>query len=147
VIDQTARTTDLTTELTAALEAIAIAVIRIPSAGKFSLSTATTLSRLNRTGPIRLTDLTAAENMSQPAMTQLVTRLEKDGLAARTPDPDDRRAVLITITDLGREVVAERKRERAAGLVELFDRLTPDEQASITNALPALQRLAGLGGF
>src|SRR5258705_11813900 len=52
-----------------------------------SLTAASTLRRLEREGPWRLTELAAAEGVTQPAMTQLVQRLERDGLCGRAPDP------------------------------------------------------------
>ncbi|HSL69177.1 MAG TPA: MarR family transcriptional regulator, partial [Longimicrobiales bacterium] len=36
-------------------------------------------------------------------VTQLVDRLENDGLVKRVPDPNDRRSVLALVTDEGRE--------------------------------------------
>ena len=67
-----------------------------------SLTAASTLRRLEREGPRRLTELAAAEGVTQPAMTQLVTRLEKEGLAARGSDPADGRVVVVSITEAGR---------------------------------------------
>jgi DNA-binding MarR family transcriptional regulator len=56
-------------------------------------------------GPVRVTDLAAAERLAQPTVTLLVKGLEARGLVERRPDPDDGRAVLVTVTDAGREAV------------------------------------------
>src|SRR6266436_842429 len=40
-------------------------------------------------------------------VTQLVDRLEADGLVTRAPDPNDRRSRLAVITDAGRKAYAE----------------------------------------
>src|ERR1700750_2517090 len=59
----------------------------VPPSGSLSMTAATTLARLERTGPQRLTDLAAREGVTQPAMTQLITRLEDAGLARREARP------------------------------------------------------------
>jgi DNA-binding MarR family transcriptional regulator len=54
----------------------------------------------------RLTDLARGANMTPQAMGELVDELEGLGYVARTPDPTDRRAKLITLTESGRQCVA-----------------------------------------
>jgi len=54
----------------------------------------------------RLTDLARGANMTPQAMGELVDELEGLGYLVRKPDPTDRRAKLITLTDSGRECVA-----------------------------------------
>jgi DNA-binding MarR family transcriptional regulator len=134
-----------TLELTSAIEAVSRLVIRMPSSTPMTLTTAATLTRLERSGPIRLSELASAEGTTQPTMTQLVTRLENDGLATRNPDPDDGRAVLVAITPAGSRAVAERRDERAARLLELIGRLPLHEQRRLREASGALSRLARLG--
>jgi len=41
------------------------------------------------------------------SVTSTIDRLERDGLVTRSPHPDDRRATLATLTDTGRDVLAE----------------------------------------
>jgi len=55
---------------------------------------------------IRLSDLARGANMTPQAMGELVDELEGLGYVERRPDPTDRRAKLITLTDLGRRGVA-----------------------------------------
>ncbi|WP_250002383.1 MarR family transcriptional regulator [Actinoplanes sp. M2I2] len=117
---------------------------RLTPRGPLSLTAASTLRRLERSGPHRLCELYAPEGISQPAMTQLVTRLEKEGLAQRTSDPHDGRAVVVSITDAGRAAVADRRRVRAEALAELLQGLTPAQHEAVVGALPALERLSDL---
>ena len=56
-----------------------------------SLTAAATLATLERSGPRRLTALAAQEGVTQPAMTQLIARLQDSGLVGRDADPDDGR--------------------------------------------------------
>ncbi len=64
-------------------------------------------------------------------MTQLVQRLEHQGLVSRDRDPDDRRVVWIAITGDGRRLLAERRVARAAELAGLLATLPPEEKADI----------------
>jgi DNA-binding MarR family transcriptional regulator len=54
----------------------------------------------------RLTDLARGANMTPQAMGELVDELEGMGYLVRQPDPSDRRAKLIVLTDRGRACVA-----------------------------------------
>ena len=89
----------------AALDAFAAWAIRSTAGRDLSLTTASTLATLDRDGPQRLSDLAVREGVTQPSMTALVTRLERDGLATRGADPSDGRAVVVTLTDAGRDVL------------------------------------------
>ena len=109
-----------------------------------SLTADSTLRRLAASGPQRLCDLYAPEGVTQPAMTQLVTRLEKEGLAQRGSDPADGRVVVVSITDAGRAVVERRRAANAEALAERLDRLPAEDRAAILAALPAMERLGDL---
>ncbi|HKN96723.1 MAG TPA: MarR family transcriptional regulator [Pseudonocardiaceae bacterium] len=110
-----------------------------------SLTSASTMSTLSRTGPLRLTDLAAVEGIAQPSMTSLVTGLERAGLVERRPDPADRRVVLVALTDAGREHLRTRRQHGAERLAALVDQLSEEDRAALAAALPALHRLHELG--
>ena len=131
---------------TTVVERFAGIFIRLPSIEKLSFTTLSVLHTLVHHGPMRLSALTATEQISQPAVTQLVTRLERDGLLERRPDPADGRAVLVRATAAGTEVVRTRHADRTARLARLFEQLTPEERRAVSAALPALTRMAALGG-
>ena len=104
------------------------------------------MNRVCREGPVRLTALAAKEGVSQPSMTQLIQRLERQGLVTRLADPDDGRAALVGITEHGQAVLADRKRIRRERLTTLLETLTPEEQSALwlsaRVALPILRQLA-----
>jgi DNA-binding MarR family transcriptional regulator len=117
---------------------------RLTPRSELSLTAASTLRRLERSGPHRLCELHQPEGVTQPAMTQLITRLEREGLAERGDDPADGRAVIVSITEAGRAAVARRREGRARALAELLRGLSPQDHAAIVAALPALERLSAL---
>ncbi len=110
---------------------------------ELSLTAASTLRNLERGGPRRLTELATIEGVTQPAMTQLVSRLERERLAERTTDPTDGRVVLVRITPAGQALLARRRETRARHLAELLSTLSADDQRHLAAALPALERLGG----
>jgi DNA-binding MarR family transcriptional regulator len=128
-------------ELSAALEELARFFRRLSPDTALSLTAAATLSSLDRNGPARLTELAIQQGVTQPAMTQLVTRLQESALAERGPDPDDGRVVRVSITDAGRAELARRRSIRTDRLGALFDRLPDAQQAALVAALPAIQNL------
>ncbi|GAB2976959.1 MarR family winged helix-turn-helix transcriptional regulator [Actinotalea caeni] len=113
--------------------------------GDLSPAAASTLYTLVTTGPARLTALAAAEHVSQPAMTQLVARLEAAGLVARGADPDDGRVVIVSATDAGRDLSLARRAARGEVLATLLGRLPRDQRDAIAAAVPALEGLVALG--
>ncbi len=119
--------------------------IRLPSIQRLSFTTLSVLHTLARRSPLRLGELTATEQVTQSAITQMVSRLENDGLVERRPDPRDGRAVLVHITSAGAEVVAARRADRVARLAPILQRLSAEERSAIAAALPALRRIAELG--
>jgi len=133
-------------DIAEALEQASILTTRhISDHAPLSLTAALALARLNVQGPIRLTTLAAAEGISQPSMTQLIQRLERQGLATRINDPEDGRAALVNITNAGRALLHDRRRDRRDRLAELLKDLSPEEQETLTLAmhvaLPIIRRL------
>ena len=103
------------------------------------------LHRLDADGPVRLTLLAAVVGVSQPSMTQLVQRLERRGIVCRQRDPNDGRASLVAITDLGRANIQEQRLFRRERLANLLTTLDPKDQAALELAtrvvLPIVARL------
>ncbi|MDT5202527.1 MAG: hypothetical protein QOH34_4049 [Mycobacterium sp.] len=104
-----------------------------------------TLGTLDREGPARVTVLAAAASIGQPAMTELVQRLERQRLVTRVLDPGDGRAALVTITNAGRALLDDQRRDRRDRLAELLTALPADDELTLTLALhvalPIIRRL------
>ena len=114
-----------------------------PASG-LSMTAAATLAGVERLGRQRLTLLAAREGVTQPAMTQLISRLEESGLVRREPSPDDGRVVLVAITEQGRATLAHRRSARTERLAGIIAQLSPDHRAALAAALPALDALASV---
>ena len=110
-----------------------------------SLTSRNVLAALAAEGPSRLTALATATGIAQSAMTQLVGRLEREGLVVRLIDPEDARATLVAITDAGRALRAELHQSAHDRMAELLDRLSADDQATLALAMrvamPLLEQL------
>lgn len=113
---------------------------------EISLTAASTLATLDRTGARRLTDLAMIQGVTQPSMSVLVTGLEQAGLAERRPDPSDKRVVLVSLTAAGADYIHARRRAGAGALADLIDKLSDNEAAALAAAIPALNRLRELDG-
>ncbi|WP_395104501.1 MarR family winged helix-turn-helix transcriptional regulator [Actinomadura sp. SCN-SB] len=131
-------------ELAAGLARVSTLMRTLSIPRERSMTSMSTLANLERSGPRRITVLAAEEGVTQPAMTQLVSRLEKDGLAERIAEPGDRRVVAVRVTEAGRAELARLKRIRAARLAALLAELPAADRAAIAAALPALNRLTEL---
>jgi len=92
-------------------------------------------------GPRRITELAAAEGVTQPAMTLVVNRLEERGWVARRPDPTDARAVLAALTPAGRRVIEQMRVEYRALVHEEMASLSDDDVAALSRAVEVLDQL------
>jgi DNA-binding MarR family transcriptional regulator len=72
-------------------------------------------------------------------VTQLVDRLEADGLVARTSDPADKRSRLAIMTDAGRRARIEGARVQQEAEQELLAALSNDERERLTEILEKLR--------
>ena len=127
-----------------ALYALVIEAVR-RSPRTMSMTSLSTLSTLERTGPRRITDLAVVEGVTQPSMTALVRVLERDGMVERRGDPTDGRVTLVAVTKAGSDLVRSRRRAGAEAFAELIDKLSDEDSATLAAAIPALEHLRALG--
>lgn len=131
----------LSEQLELSVTRLAHVLIRGADAG-LSRTAASVLHRLATAGSQRVTELAVYESIAQPSATTLVGRLESQGLVTRTPDPDDGRAVRVSITPAGEKLLAERRAARAEALDARLAVLDAGERALLAEAVPLLARLA-----
>jgi DNA-binding MarR family transcriptional regulator len=90
--------------------------------------------------PARLRDLRGAVLLSQPAISRLVTRLEQQSLVRRSEADDDRRSVLLELTEAGADVLRRAAPLHAACVRTLLTgRMSDEEQAVLVGLLTRLQ--------
>jgi DNA-binding MarR family transcriptional regulator len=86
-------------------------------------------------------ELAAEERVSTAAMSKRVTRLERDGLVARTQSEADRRRVGLTLTDEGQRTLRRVRSRRTAWLATRLSALSAAELAAVGAAAEPLARL------
>jgi DNA-binding MarR family transcriptional regulator len=137
-----ADTDGLAVALAGGLERVVALLRALSQPSGLSLTAVGTMAALERTGPDRLTVLASRAGVTQPAMTQLISRLEDAGFVRREADPADGRVVQVTITDKGRATLARRRAIRAERLAVVLAQLSPEHRGALAAALPALDALA-----
>jgi DNA-binding MarR family transcriptional regulator len=104
---------------------------------------ATLLWLIKRSPGLSLAELAAEEDISPPALSGHVDRLEAAGLVERTRSSPDRRRVGLRLTDQGSQLLRRVRARRTTWLAGRMRSLSPEELDAIDAALPALQRLLG----
>jgi DNA-binding MarR family transcriptional regulator len=104
------------------------------------------LAVLDRHGAMGAGDLAGHECVQPPSMTRTLTPLVEAGLVDRTPDPQDRRQVRLSLTPSGGAVVRDTRRRRDRWLADWLGCLTPAERDDLARAAALLARLDRRGG-
>ncbi|QIS44480.1 MarR family transcriptional regulator [Clavibacter capsici] len=100
------------------------------------------LALLLRDGPTSPGRLAEIERVTAPSMNRTVNCLVDAGYAERSPAPDDGRRVTVSLTDAGRSVVQETRRQRNAWLSLRLAELSVEERATLDAAAALLGRMA-----
>jgi DNA-binding MarR family transcriptional regulator len=99
------------------------------------------LATLIQDGPQRAGALAQTEGITAPAMTRILNSLESLGYVERSTDPADGRAQLVAATHAGSTLVVRGRSARLQALQERYDRLSPERQRTLVEALAALEEL------
>lgn len=91
-----------------------------------------------RHGGVRVSHLARHLGIAPRSATEVADALESDGLLRRSPDPTDRRAVLLTLTDPGRRTVATVRERRRSAAEQALARLDETDRAQLRRLLTAL---------
>jgi DNA-binding MarR family transcriptional regulator len=92
-------------------------------------------------GPRSIGALARAEQVRLPTMSRLVSTLERDGLATRTPDPADGRASHVHPTARGRSVLRRGRARRVATLARGLEQLPDADRALLARAADLIEGL------
>ncbi len=93
------------------------------------------LSRVDELGAVRASDLSEYFGIDKGAISRQVQLLERTGLVAREPDPDDGRAQLLVVTGEGRKRLALARGGRRRLVREQLDRWPESEVATFAELL------------
>ena len=100
------------------------------------------LATLERHGPMTPGELAEHEKVQPPSMTRVISALVELQLVRREPHPSDRRQVVLTATDAGRDLVIRARRRREEWLARRLKELPPAERATLRAAAPILEKLS-----
>ena len=107
-----------------------------------SLAKLAALHRLTEAGEsLPLGQLAERLSCVKSNVTQLVDRLEADGLVSRISDPNDRRSRLAVLTEAGKSAYSKGSEIQMQAERELFGVLTPHESDTLHELLGKLQQI------
>lgn len=109
---------------------------------ELSIASMGVLASLYRHGDLTVGELAGLERVQPPSMTRHVNALQDGGYVERHAHETDGRAVVVHLTQRGRERVLADRRRRDEWLARQLRELTADERAVLRAATPLLQRLA-----
>jgi DNA-binding MarR family transcriptional regulator len=111
--------------------------------GELTSSQISVLSRLDSEGPATVTALARAEGMRPQSMGANVSVIEAAGLVSGTPDPNDGRQTILSLTPACRKRITAGRAAREDWLFRAIQaNLAPEEQEYLARALELLKRLA-----
>jgi DNA-binding MarR family transcriptional regulator len=94
---------------------------------------------LRRHGPMRLSGLSDHLHIAARSATEVVDGLEAQGLVERRPDPGDRRATLVEVTEHGASVLDAIRAARGTEAERAFGRLSPADRDDLARILRQLR--------
>jgi DNA-binding MarR family transcriptional regulator len=111
--------------------------------GDLTPSQESALTLVGKHGAATASALASAEGVRPQSMAATLAALDQHGLIRRSPDPEDGRRQLVTLTEAGRERVEDNRQVREEWLARAFeDRYTEQERRTVLDALTLLERLS-----
>jgi DNA-binding MarR family transcriptional regulator len=139
-MDRSAVTAELLDELAAVQPGKFMRHLRKGSGGSFSLVHLQVLFTLDTEGPLPMSRLAEAMDVSQASATGIVDRMEQRGLVERLRDDHDRRVVRVALADDGRQTLGVMASERREHLAQIIDQLTDHELEGFLAGLRGMRR-------
>lgn len=104
-----------------------------------SLARTKMLHYIANNAPVRAADVAEWFNLAPRTVTQGIDTMERDGLVVRVPDPADRRAKRLDITDKGRQVLHQTEPLRHELVEQAFSLLTEQDVVDFARILDRLE--------
>ena len=86
-------------------------------------------------GGVHQKDLIERMRVNPSSMSEFIGKLEEDGYLKREVDPEDKRATLLSLSELGKARISELQDERADRLNQLFGNLSQEEKEELSSLL------------
>ncbi|HEY7456497.1 MAG TPA: MarR family transcriptional regulator [Solirubrobacterales bacterium] len=138
---------DSDTTLTEAAARLRMAIVRTSrrlrqeAAGRLTPTAAAALATVERHGPLTPSELAEIERVKRPTATRTLRLLGEAGLVERTPDPEDGRSALVSVTAAGRERLRRLRGRRNAYLARRMRGLPPEDVETLERAATILERI------
>jgi DNA-binding MarR family transcriptional regulator len=109
---------------------------------RFSLTERSTLGLLLQHGQLLPSELAAMEKITNQSMSQILNHFLEDGLIIRTASETDKRKVIISLTEIGKQMITQVRNERDEWLSEAIkETLSAEERELISKAIGPLTKL------
>lgn len=125
-------------ELAGALYAVVLRLSRLPVDEPVDKAGLAVLHEMRRLGTIRPSDLAAQMRLDLSTISRHLRSLEQQGLVRRTADPDDARALRISITTGGSDVLTRMMERRAATIRDAIAHWREDDRSALRGLLRRL---------
>jgi len=139
--------TELSTNLRSAISGVHKGLRKqMYSVNSYSMTEMETIGLLTRNDFLLPTKLAALTRVRTQSMSQILKKLEEQGVITRTPSKEDKRKVYISITSLGKKMVEKMRYDRDEVLRSVIERtLTDKEKEVLAKAIPVLNKLMETG--
>jgi DNA-binding MarR family transcriptional regulator len=112
------------------------------SVNTYSMTEMETIGHLSRSAALLPTELAALARVKTQSMSQILKKMEAQGVIRRKPSRDDKRKVFISLTPFGKKLVEKAKYDKDEWLKDAIDRsLSEKEKELLVRVLPVLNKL------
>lgn len=134
------RILDAYVKLVRAADTISARLTELKSHGGLSVSQFGTLEALYHLGPLQQNEIARKILKSGGNITLVMNNLEEKGFVERQRDEEDRRCVVVSLTDRGREEIERILPDHVGNIVKMFQELKSDEQKELGRLCKKLGR-------
>lgn len=124
------------------LALVEMTVAALATSGQLSVLQLRVLLVVDRHGPLNLSALASALELSVPSASRLIDRLVTAGLVRRGVAAHSRREVQLVVTPKGRRALGELRVRRQRAIAAVLERMSPGERADLVSGLEAFARVA-----
>ncbi len=113
------------------------------SVKEYSMTEVETIGHLFRSSSLLPTELATLTRIKTQSMSQILKKLEEQGIIKRTPSKDDKRKVFISLSPAGKKIVEKVRYDKDEWLKGVIEKsLTDKEKELLEKVLPVLSKLS-----